>query len=424
MSTNANDVYLRKNYVLSSLEGGFFMGGMSFLSMESVMPAMVHDLGGPGWAVSVSPVLFILGFCWPQIISALWAERMRLMLPMVKIVGLIQRLPYLLTGLFLVLAGENHQELSVTLAILTPFIMSSLGGLQGAAYFETITRIVPIRRTASMWAIRNIIMAVMGILAGFIIKGILEVYPGVHGYGILHLIVFGLMMFSLGLICLIKETNVPAAQKPDPVTLQTGFAAFKKQWQETPSLGRFIISRFLFMLIFVVIPFLSIRAIERTGQATSFVGLLVICQMLGFIAGNVLSGLMGDRKGVRLPMLVGRVVVLLALFLVIPAEAPWTFMVVFFCLGFGLSTGQVGDMTMVIDFAPSYRRKFFYGVMGTLVIPGILSASIISAILQYVPHGFHYACLASGLGLAASLAILLKLRDPRLHREIGALPQR
>ncbi|MEX0331255.1 MAG: MFS transporter [Puniceicoccaceae bacterium] len=424
MNSGRKEVYLRKNYVLSSLEGGFFMGGMSFLSMESVMPAMVHDLGGPGWAISISPVLFILGFCWPQIFSALWAERMRLMLPMVKIVGLIQRLPYLLTGLFLILAGENHQELSVTLAILTPFIMSSLGGLQGAAYFEIITRIVPVRRTASMWAIRNIIMAVMGILAGFIIKGILEVYPGVHGYGILHLIVFGLMMLSLGLIFLLKETNAPEEQKPDPVTLRTGFAAFTKQWRDNPSLGYFIVTRFLFMLIFVVVPFLSVRAIERTGLATSFVGLLVICQMLGFIGGNVLSGYMGDKRGVRLPMIAGRVILLAAIVLVLAADSQWTFMTVFFCLGFGLSTGQVGDMTMVIDFAPSYRRKFFYGVTGTLVIPGILAASIISAILQYVPNGFYYACLASGLGIAVSLRILLKVRDPRLHREIGALPQR
>ena len=400
------------------------MGGMSFLSMESVMPAMVHDLGGPGWAVAIAPVLFITGFCWPQIISALWAERMRLMLPMVRWVGFIQRLPYLFTGIFLILAGKEHPQLAVALAVLTPFIMSSLGGLQGAAYFELITRIVPVRRTASMWAVRNIIMAVTGILAGFIIKGILEAAPGAEGYGILHLITFVMMVFSIGLICLLKETNAPAEQKADPVTLKTGFGVFSQQWKTSPSLGRFVISRFLFMLIFVAIPFLSLRAIESTGLPTSFVGLLVIWQMLGFIAGNVLSGYLGDHRGVRLPMIIGRVVLLLSIGLVVLATTQEAFMLVFFGLGFGLSTGQVGDLTMVIDFAPSYRRKFFYGVMGTLVIPGILLASIISAVLQYVDHGFHFACLISGLGLAASLLILFRMRDPRLHKEIGAMPQR
>ena len=414
MRSQDGQVFLKRNYVLSTLEGGFFMGGMSFLSMESVMPAMVHDLGGPGWAVSLAPVLFILGFCWPQILSALWAERMRLMLPMVRIVGFIQRLPYLLTGLFLVFTGSDHPEVSVALAVLTPFIMSSLGGLQGAAYFELITRIVQVRRIASMWAIRNIIMAAIGIPAGFIIKGILESYPGAPGYGLLHLITFAMMMLSIGLILFFNETNAPAEQKPDPVTLRTGFAVFAKQWRESPSLGLFVITRFLFTTVFVVIPFLSIRAIERTGLTSSFVGLLVICQMLGFICGNILSGYMGDQRGVRRPMIIGRVVLLVAIALVLMAEAQLTFMAVFFCLGFGLSTGQVGDMTMVIDFAPADRRKFFYGVMGTLVIPGLLVAAGISALLQYVSYGFYYACLASGLGLAASLLVLLKLRDPRL----------
>ena len=372
------------------------MGGMSFLSMESVMPAMVHDLGGPGWAVSISPVLFIIGFCWPQIISALLAERMRLMLPMVKIMGILQRLPYLFTGIFLIVAGKDYPQIAISLAILTPFIMSSLGGLQGAAYFELITRMVPIRRTASMWANRNIIMAIIGILAGFIIKGILEIYPGTSGYGILHLITFAMMLVSIGLIFLLRETNAPVEQKADPVTIRVGFDAFKEQWRTRPSLVRFIITRFLFMMIFIVVPFLSIRAIERTGLTTSFVGLLVICQMLGFIAGNILAGYLGDKRGVRWPMIIGRVVLLMAIALVLAASSQWAFMLVFFCLGFGLSTGQVGDMTMVIDFAPTYRRKFFYGVMGTLVIPGILSAAIISAVLQYLPHGFYLACLASG----------------------------
>jgi MFS family permease len=404
-----------RNYVLSALEGGLFMGGMSFLSMEAVMPAMIRDLGGAPWAISLAPVLFIIGFGWPQVFSALWVERMRRMKPMLLSLGIIQRSVYLLVGLLLLLAGRDHPRLAVTAAFLAPFAMSTLGGIQGSAYFEFITRIVPVRRMASMWAIRNILMAVSGILAGFIIKWLLEACPGAPGYGILHLIAFTMMMGSLGVLSLIRETHVPEDTRQDPVSFRSGFSAFGKQWRENPSLGLFIVTRMLFMLVFVAIPFLSLRAIDRTGAQTSLVGLLVATQMVGFIAGNAMSGYLGDRYGVRIPMLLGRIILITALGGVLIATSQWQFMAVFFCIGFGISTAHVGDLTMVIDFAPPprQRRKFFFAVMGVLIVPGVLSAALISAALQYLDHGFHVACLVSSVALVLSLVLLYRLKDPR-----------
>ena len=169
------------------------------------------------------------------------------------------------------------------------------------------------------------------------------------------------------------------------------------------------------MLIFVVVPFLSIRAIDQTGQPASLVGGLVTVQMFGYIMGNLLSGYLGDKLGVRLPMILGRFLLLLGVMAAPFSIEIWQFLAIFFLLGFGLSTAQVGDLTMVFDFAPPYRRKFFFAVMGVLIVPGVLSASLISAGLQYINNGFYIACLISGLGVAISLAFLLKMRDPRQH---------
>ena len=141
--------------------------------------------------------------------------------------------------------------------------------------------------------------------------------------------------------------------------------------------------------------------------------MLVMSQMAGFIIGNLISGFLGDRLGVRIPMLLGRVALLACLLSVLAASLPWQFMAVFFLLGFGISTAYVGDMTMVLEFAPSYRRKFFFAVMSVLVVPGILSASLISAGLQYVPNGFKMACFSSMAGVAASLIFLIFVKDPR-----------
>lgn len=391
------------------------MGGMQFLSMESVMPAMVHDLGGPGWAVALGPGLFIVGFTWPQILSVIWVERMRTMKPMIMILGFLQRLPYLFAGLFLLLYGESHPVAAMYIALVTPFVMSTLGGLQGAAYFELISRMVPINRTASMWAIRNLLMAVFGILAGIVIKGIIDTNPGTTGYGMLHMIAFVMMIISVTLLSQVKETNIPEFRKQDPVCFRSGFKVFHIQWLASASLRGFIITRMLFLMVFVLIPFLSIRAIGQTGQSTGLVGWLVTAQMIGFIFGNIVSGYLGDRFGMKWPMLVGRVLMIAGILITPVSSQGWQFMAIFFTLGFGLGTAQVGDLTMVFDFAPEHRRKFFFAVMGVLTVPGVLSAALISAVLQYVAGGFYLACLISGIGVAVSLFYLLRLRDPRMR---------
>ncbi len=396
-----------------AIEGSFFMGGIAFLSMESVMPAMVKELGGPNWAIALAPVLMIIGFGWPQIFSALWVERLRAMKPFIIKFALIQRIPYFLTGALLLLIGKDYPTLTVAAVVLAPFMTASIGGILGAAYFELVTRLIPIKRVASMWAIRNSLFAVFGIVAGLIIKWILDLYPGVIGYGILHFMAWGMLMVSFVIFFSLKEDNVPDRLPSDPICLKTGFEAFMKQWRENSSLGRFVITRILFLFIFVAVPFLSIRAIEITGSASSLLGMLVVPQMIGSITGNVMMGYLGDRGGVRLPMLLGRFISIAAIAGALPANEPWHFMTVFFLLGMGIGTGHIGDITLVIDFAPPKRRKFFFGVMGVLILPGPLIAVLISAILRTFESGFQLACITSILAILLSLIFLQRLKDPR-----------
>jgi predicted MFS family arabinose efflux permease len=294
-----------------------------------------------------------------------------------------------------------------------------MGGIQGSAYFELLTRMVPVNRTASMWAIRNVLWAFFGISAGFAIKLILDKYPGTFGYGILHLCTFSMMMVSIIVFSFVKEDNIPDHRNLPKLTFREGFASIKRLCQDNPSVVRFVITRMFTTAIFVVVPFLAIRAIDRTGEPLSLVGLLVLIQMVGFISGNVLAGYLGDRMGTRIPMLLARIALLVISLYGPFAIEIWHFMAIFFLLGFGLSTAQVGDITMVFDFAPSIRRKFYYAVMATLLVPGMLSSSLLSAVLLNMESGFSIACLIAVAGLALSLHQLFLLKDPRNARSVS-----
>ncbi|MEX0324384.1 MAG: MFS transporter [Puniceicoccaceae bacterium] len=410
----------KRNYTLAAVEGSFFMGGIAFLSMESVMPAMVKDLGGPNWAIALAPVMMILGFSWPQVFSALWVERLRAMKPFILSFALIQRIPYLAAAILLFTIADGS-TVAVMAVILAPFLTASIGGIIGAAYFELVARMIPVQRVASMWAIRNSIFAVFGIIAGFMIKWCLDRFPGMEGYAILHLMAWGMLMVSWIVFLGIREDNIPESTPTDPISLEIGFSAFMEQWRANRSLGRFVITRILFLLIFTAVPFLSLRAIEVTGSAFSLLGMLVIPQSFGAIAGNLIIGYLGDKFGVRLPMLLGRIFSIACLLVVMFATSTWHFMTVFFLLGIGINTAHVGDITMVIDFAPPKRRKFFFAMMGLLMLPGPLLAAVVCAGLRYLDTGFYLACITSIVAILISLLILHRVKDPRNH-EVAKSP--
>ena len=55
----------KRNFAIHSLEGGLYMGGIAFLSAESVLPTMVNSRGGSEWLVALMPSLMAMGFFTP-----------------------------------------------------------------------------------------------------------------------------------------------------------------------------------------------------------------------------------------------------------------------------------------------------------------------------------------------------------------------
>ena len=119
---------VRRNFVCHCLEGGFYMGGMAFLSPDSVLGKMVDSLGGKVAVVAMMPVLMTAAFAFSQLFSAPIVERLPRLKPWVLTFGFLQRLPYLITGLLL-LFGQSLGDKLLTIVVLTPVASGLIGGL-------------------------------------------------------------------------------------------------------------------------------------------------------------------------------------------------------------------------------------------------------------------------------------------------------
>ncbi len=390
------------------------MGGLAFVSPQTVLPIIAKDLGATDMMIAFIPSATLLGFMLPQLFVAHWVERRQWMKPFVLSTGVFQRLPYLLCAVFLYFWGDAMRSGALAMVLLTPLISGAIGGLSAGAWMELVSRVIPARRLASSWAMRYIIMGATGMLAGMVIQSTLAEHPGSRGYGLLFFYATGCLAVSFLVFMMIREPNVPAME-PSP-----GRGGFLEHLQRMPELlqtderlRRFILMRATSMAFLVVAPFLAIHALEVTGRSSSFLGALVTAQMVGGILGNVAAGYLGDRFGGKLPAQLANVLFLAVAVAAMMVQTDTGFLILFGVFGAAGFMEMVGNGTLSLEICPPGRRPTYMALMAgsaflTMVVAGLISGWIREMSISIVP-----AAMVAVVGKAISGWQLMRIKEPR-----------
>jgi len=406
--------YFWRNYLAHCIEGGLYMGGLTFIAAESVMPAMINLLGGANWLIALMPVMTLIGTAWPTLLFAHRVEQLYWMKPFVLFTSLIQRLIYLAAALALLFLASTHPASAVLIAAFAPLVAGSIGGLVICAWMELVARVIPSDRLASSWAIRKIITAIIGIFAGGIIKTVLDKHPGAQGFGILHLYTFAGLMCSYFIFAMIRETKPlpPHPDRPNRSFLEN-MRSLPALVRAYPGYRRFLKIKLFTMGIYIPAPFLAIHALETAGRGPGFLGELVMAQMGGTIVGNILAGWLGDRRGGRILLIIARLSLIALCLGAVFAHSAAAFLVLFFLFGFGLNFNEVGEATVTLEIVPPDRRPTCVALITAITLPGMLLAAGLSTVLRGLTHSIIPPVLLAAIALAASLYWSLKIEEPR-----------
>jgi MFS family permease len=406
--------YFWRNYLAHSIEGGLFGGGMTFLEPATVLPVMIAALNGPTWLIAVVPVLMGIGFQLPPLLVAHWIEKLHWVKGLVWFLGFLQRAPYLLVGLVLIFWGRTHPYLALAAAAACPLISGLIGGVGGSAWQELVAKTVPENRRSSMWAIRFTIRAGIGLLAGVVIAKVLSHFSATTGYGILHLITLGFLMMSWIVFGLIRETHLPARAEEKTNTLGNNLKAMPSLVSRDVRLRRFLLARILMCGIFIMVPFLAIHTLRTTGRPDSFVGLLVVFQMVGWVAGNLLAGVLGDRIGGKIVLLFSSFITVAICLWAVTASNVWEFLGIFFLLGLDQSCMRIGQMTLGLEICPMKKRATYVAIIAAIAAPAMPIAALIGAqTWKWTNESFTpVAFLAAGLMLLAGF-FQWRIDEPR-----------
>jgi len=410
---------VRRNYGLHLAEGGLFMGGVSFVAVDTVLPNMVNAFGGPAWLISLTPLLMAAGVMGPQLFASHWIERLDAVHRYTVCTGFFQRLPFLLTALALFLFGREAPLLAVGFAVAAPLVSGLAAGLGGPAWKELISRTVPPERRASLHALRNTLGAIISLLAGWVIHKTLKWFPGADGYAILHGITFCFLMVSWLLFARLREVPQPDRTNRDGITLRRKLRQLPALLRQDAQLRFLSLASFSGPTIFIVIPFAAVYATEVTGKGQSFVGMLVIAKTVGLFLGNLVGGYFGDRRGGRLPLLLSRVLRLLFCLGIPFAATEASLLGLFFLYGMSFTLNMVGNQVLSLEVSPDGRRPTYLGILSMATFTGILLAPTLSSGIRFLSGEIWPLALASAIGTVVSGAAIFRMTEPRVHYPSG-----
>lgn len=396
-----------RNYWLMAFDGVLFSCGIAMLDANTILPVAAASFGASDGLIALMPVMSLLGFAWAPLAIAHFTETRTRLKPTILVAGLAQRIIYLLTGLFLLFASAQYPLLALCAVAMTPFLSGSFGGLGSVAYQELMARTVPRNRFSSLVAIKGGLTAFAGIGIGFTVKAILEAYPGSKGFAVLHLCTFALISLSYILMLYFEEEPHHAVQHTSASSFGENLKGMFTIFQSNRTLRQILISRILALGIFVILPFLSLHSISVLGKNDSFVGTIVIFQMLGGICGNFFAGYVGDRFG---PLIVFAMTKIGYLFLCASfafANTEFVFCALFFLMGFTFGADMVANQALTLQLCPSDKRPSYIAFQAACVVPFLILFPKLGSFLRDSHYSFPTsATLASAL-IATSLGVIL-----------------
>jgi MFS family permease len=406
--------HLRRNYLAHLCHGLLGQTGMRLVNAPTFVPAYIHALAGFDVAVGVARGLQSLGMSLSPILGATAIEHRRRVLPAGFLIGALMRLQILglaLGGLLLP-APWPLITACIFLGLFGAFL-----GVQSVVFNLLVSKVIPVEKRGVLLGLRNA-------LAGLTATGV-AIFAGRHlvdgdvlgnGYAATFLLAFVLTSVGLGMLLFVREPESPQVLEPSPVG---------QRLNELPALlrsdrafTRYFLARALAAMGRMAMPFYWLFATTRIDLGADHLGVLTGAFVLAQSTGNLLWGLIADRKGFRRVFLAALALWMLAVLLLMRATAFPSLVVVFAGLGAGLGGFQMSAQNLVLEFglrrdlpmriAVANSASEMVAAIGA-VLGGVMSSALSYAAVLWTAIGFQ---------LAAFAIVTFSVDEPRRRRAV------
>ncbi len=409
-SRDANNRTVKHNFQANIWDGALFAFGLSLVSLTTVLPVFVKRIGGSSVAIALIVVIWNIVTNFPQIFVAHFVQRYPFKKKIFLITALLQRLPWLMMALltFAIVSVSSNVALPLFFFI---FALAAFGGsITVPSWFDIISKLTPVTLRGRLFALRALFGAILGVCGGFLVKLILDAVPFPNNFALLFLLAFIAFMASYIFLVILKE------EEPSHATSLLSQKDYLSHLLEIlkgdHNFRNYLVADALMMLAMIGDAFYTVNALERFSLSDGYVGQFTVTIMISSIVGNLFFGLMADRYGHKLNLVLAAVFTVLAGIIAIAAPSVGLYYLAFVCFSLVTALKHVSRLTIISELCRERDRPIYVSLANMISSPFLLFAILVGWLADRL--GYNLIFMMAGLfALASAIWLWKRVEEPR-----------
>jgi MFS family permease len=366
-----SEPHVKRNFFINTFDGAIYSFAMSFVALTTVMPVFVKNVTGSNIYVGLIPVLWTIGFNFPQIVMANYVRRLPFKKPLLLITALAQRLPWLFLGIFSWFFISNTPQWLLVVLFLTLFLLAAVcGSLNLPGWFDLVAKLTPVRLRGRLFASRSLIGALLGILGGLTVKYVLDNVAYPYSFSILFFAAFIIMMISYVLLFFLKE-NIPNAQQ-EHIPYIEFFRRIPLLIKSKKNYRNYLIADAMLISSLMADAFFTLNAINKFSLSEASAGIFTIIMMSSVIIGNFLFGYLADKHGHKLNLFLAALTSFSACIIALVAPNPFLYSAVFVFAASTTALLQLSRLSIIAELCEEDDRPSYIAITNMITSPFIL----------------------------------------------------
>ncbi len=410
--------YLRFNFTVNLLDGGFFGFALGFASFFTILPLFVSQMTDSALLIGLIPAIHGAGWQLPQLVTAGWVSQAKRYKPLVLWTTLHERLPFL--GLALV--AWFLPQLDVQFALILTFALLIWQGVGGGftanPWTSLISKIIPGELHGTFFGAQNAAFSALEGLAAILAGLTLDRLDGPLDFTLCFLAACFALVVSYVFLALTREPD----SNPENFTPATYsfLTQAKRILRNNRNFNLYIGVGSLAQFAGMGFSFYIIYAVWHFGISDLVAGYMTGAFLVSTILASLWMGRLADRWSPRHVMSIGALASSASAGIAwLAPSADWLYLAVVLA-----SMGVVAIWTLpipfMVRFGNDFERPYYIGLANTFIAPATILAPILGGWLADVV-GFQATFLVSVVsGLVTAVLLVFALKDPPLQPALAA----
>ncbi len=356
--------HYRWNFLANFMDLCLFWFGNSFISGVTILPLFVERATGSRFLVGVVAALSQAGWYLPQLLTANYVERRPLRKPIAVNIGFFsERLPLWVLALsaFLFVPSRPGPALALFFVAYTWHVLGA--GAIAPAWQDMVARVIPAERRGRFFGLASFAGSALGAAGAVVSASLLARFPFPRGFAWCFLIGATFIQASWCFLALVREPPISTAKEPIPQGAY--FRRLPAVLKKDPNFRAFLGSRVATGLGRMATGFATVYAVARWGLPDSVAGTFTMTLLLSQMAAYLFLGFVADRRGHKVVLEWGALVLAAAMALCLATPSPAWFYLVFVALGISSAADILSSLMIVLEFTGPQDRPTYVGLANT-----------------------------------------------------------